>query len=360
MTECFISDENCSLLNISTSDDFIQNIPNEQVDRLKFIAYGIICPVIIGLGILGNITNLVVLTRSNLKGITFVYLTWLAISDLMSLVFCITSLLRILNVEPRTYLAALYYAHIEMPLVNAFMASSVFLVVTLTVDRYFSVCRPMNFKQVHNTQRATKSIAVAYICAFLLYIPVCFQKRPISMHVNNRTEYVAFDNPIVAGHTAFRIYLVVKEGLVRLGPVVLLTILNTIIILTFRKSLIQRPDWLAISGVGSPPSRKRCKDKQRLCNLLTGIVILFVISMTPAAFLTILNREYKEFHFGFQLFRALANIIELSNYAMNFYVYCICNSEIRRNFVELVTCAKPNVNECSPSSRPSLVSNSKF
>ncbi|GFR26079.1 probable G-protein coupled receptor AH9.1 [Trichonephila clavata] len=240
------------------------------------------------------------------------------------------------------------------------MASSVFLVVALTVDRYFSVCLPTRFKEVHNTQRARRSIAAAYICALLLYIPVCFQKRPVPVTFGNRTEYVACDNLAVVGHTAFKIYLMVKEVIVRLGPVVLLAILNTTIIVTFRKTLKKRRDMLGMSNAGPVPSHKKYREEQRLIILLAGIVILFFISMTPAAILTILNSDDKEFHFGFQLFRAFANTLELSNYAMNFYVYCMCSSEIRRTFVALVTCTKPTPNVSSASSKPSVESNNKY
>ncbi|XP_055951159.1 probable G-protein coupled receptor AH9.1 isoform X2 [Argiope bruennichi] len=360
MAECPPPEVNISVLNLSTPEDHLQQASNEQVERLKFIAYGIISSVIIALGILGNTINLVVLTRPNLKGVTFVYLTWLAISDLMSLVVSLSSMFRLHGMQPRTYLAAVYYSHVEMPLVNAFMASSVFLVVALTVDRYFSVCLPTRFKEVHNSQRARRSIAAAYICAFLLYIPVCFQKKPIPVTTGNRTEYIACDNLAVVGHTAFKIYLMVKEVLVRLGPVVLLAILNTTIIVTFRKTLKKRRDMLGMSSSGPVPSHKKYREEQRLIILLAGIVILFFISMTPAAVLTILNSDDKEFHFGFQLFRAFANTLELANYAMNFYVYCMCSSEIRRTFVALVTCTKPTPNVSSASSKPSVESNNKY
>lgn len=365
-----LKNDDFNLTNNSASNlsDSLLEFPastNGSVDRLKFIAYGIVSSVIIGLGILGNLTNLVVLTRPNLKGVTFVYLTWLAISDLMSLVVSLSSMFRLHGMQPRTYAASLYYSHVEMPLVNAFMASSVFLVVALTVDRYFSVCLPTRFKEIHNTQRARRSIAAAYICAFVLYIPVCFQKIPIAVPFTNGTQYIACDNTHIVNHTIFKGYLMVKEVIVRIGPVILLAILNTTVIVTFRKTVRKRRDLLKMSSVGPGnqqhrDSGKKYREEQRLIILLAGIVILFFISMTPAAVLTILNSDDKEFNFGFQLFRAIANVLELSNYGMNFYVYCMCSSEIRRTFIALVTCTRPSPNVSSASSKPSVESNNKF
>ncbi|XP_035230502.1 probable G-protein coupled receptor AH9.1 [Stegodyphus dumicola] len=356
---------NISLLTESAAA--LQSSTNESVEKLKFIAYGIVSSIIIALGILGNSINLAVLTRPNLKGVTFVYLTWLAISDLMSLVVSLSSMFRLHGMQPRTYTAAVYYSHIEMPLVNAFMASSVFLVVALTIDRYFSVCLPTRFKEVHNTERAKRSIAAAYISAFILYIPVCFQKKPVAVAVpfTNKTEYISCEYMPVASHTVFKVYLMVKEVIVRLGPVVLLAVLNTTIIVTFRKTLSKRREMLNMPNANSSSQQqrdgnKKYREEQRLIILLAGIVILFFISMTPAAILTILNSDDKEFNFGFQLFRAIANVLELSNYAMNFYVYCMCSSEIRRTFLALATCTKPTLHASSASSKPSVESNYKY
>lgn len=36
-----------------------------------------------------------------------------------------------------------------------------------------------------------------------------------------------------------------------------------------------------------------------------------------------------------QIFRAIANNMEMLNFASNFYVYCLCSSEIRRTFFQL-------------------------
>lgn len=304
--------------------------------KLKFIAYGIIGSIIICLGVLGNVINLAVLTRPNLKGVTFVYLTWLATSDLLTLLLGITSMLRLQGIQSTTYSASLYYAYAELPLVNAFMASSVFLVVALTVDRYFSVCLPTKFKEVHNKRRALRSILVAYVISFLIYIPICFQKIPVEfINSRNETVYMACENPSVFKHPAFKIYLLVKELTVRLGPVVILAILNVTIIVTFGKVLKKRKEMFGSGSLRREGSRKYTEEK-RLIVLLCGIVVLFFVCMTPAAVLTLLNSDDKEANFSFQIFRSLANVLELANFSMNFYVYCFCSSDIRRTFLDLI------------------------
>ncbi|XP_013777853.1 probable G-protein coupled receptor B0563.6 [Limulus polyphemus] len=334
-----------------------------DIHQLKFLGYGVIGSVVIGLGILGNLINLVVLTRPNLKGVTFVYLTWLATSDLMTLLVSATSLLRLHGIQPRSFAVSLYYSYVELALVNAFMASSVFLVVALTIDRYFSICLPTRYKEVHNDLRARRSIIAAYVLAFCIYVPICFQKEPIAVQNDrNETVFIACENQAVFNHTGFRFYLLVKEIIVRIGPVILLAIMNTAIIVTFRKTVRKRRELLnsSNSNYSQKESTRKFREERRLVVLLGGIVILFFVCMTPAAILTLLNSDHRELDFGFQLFRAIANVLELANFAMNFYVYCLCSTEIRRTFLRLFGCIRTQLPEQSYVSRPSAESSTKM
>ena len=63
------------------------------------------------------------------------------------------------------------------------------------------------------------------------------------------------------------------------------------------------------------------------------LVVLFVCCTTPAAVLSIMISPSLDLHLGFQTFRAIANNLELLNFALNFYIYCLCSAEIRRAFV---------------------------
>ena len=70
-----------------------------------------------------------------------------------------------------------------------------------------------------------------------------------------------------------------------------------------------------------------------LVMVLISIVVLCVFCTTPAAILSIIFSVSLNKHLGFQIFRAIANNLELLNFALNFYIYCLCSAEIRRAFV---------------------------
>lgn len=277
----------------------------QEVKMVKFVAYSVVFPVIIVLGVIGNVINLIVLTRPSLKGVTFVYLSWLAISDLAVLLMGSVSMLRLAGIHAKDYSTAFFFAHLEMPLVNAFMASSVFLVVAVTIDRYWSVCLPTRYADIHNDRQARVAITMSFVFAFLLYIPVAFQKYPVpfvKMTTNatiNRTinpiEFYACEWSEVSTHPAFKVYLFVKEVAVRVGPAIVVVILNTCIIITFRRLQKKRASLLGSSAEG-----KRLAEEQRLVILLVAIVIMFLICMTPAAILTVIISDHYENHLPFQ------------------------------------------------------------
>uniref|UniRef100_T1J7B7 G-protein coupled receptors family 1 profile domain-containing protein n=1 Tax=Strigamia maritima TaxID=126957 RepID=T1J7B7_STRMM len=325
-----------------------------KLEHLEWVAYGVIAPMLIAIGIIGNLLNLVVLTRPNLKGVMYTYLTWLAISDLMSLIFTIPTVLRFVGMSLTDYYSSFYHAHLELALVNAFMACSVFIVVAVTVDRYFSVSKPTKFKKVHTHSRARLWIVTAYVSSFVLYIPVCFFKyveAEPDLSSPGKTRYLVKENFAVSHAPIWTVYLYVKESVVRLGPTVVLTFLNIAIIVAFQRVVRKRKTLFNTSRLGtssgSPGNRvatcesgqkdvsANIQEERRLVMLLIAVVVMFVITMTPAAFLTLFLSNENARSFSFQAFRAFANNMEFVNYAMNFYLYCLCSSEIRRTVVQM-------------------------
>jgi 7 transmembrane receptor (rhodopsin family) len=415
---------------------------NATVLQIKFVAYSVIANIVVAVGIVGNILNLVVLTRPNLKGVMYVYLLGLAVSNLCVLLTAVPALYDIAKGlgDRGDYTTAFYQAHLELPLINAFMASSVYIIICMTVNRYISIYRPTHFQRIHTHKNAKLSIAASFLGGIVLHIPLCFQNTVVCRRLANEGEeeschWKSVENELNRESFLFRAYLVVSEILLRFGPIITLAILNALIIYRFQKIAKKRQRLKGYSaatasgGVGGRPSRgltppsspypsnvissgtqlsrmsvstdtqvvvssvpsssmsgglttttaiakelsscggsssaadasicldkttktkkmgrqKHCRTSTRrrsfqspeermLVVVLISIVVLFVCCTTPAAVLSILYSVKLNHHLGFQVFRAVANNLELVNFALNFYIYCLCSAEIRRAFISL-------------------------
>ena len=409
---------------------------NTTVLQIKFVAYSVIANIVVAVGIVGNILNLVVLTRPNLKGVMYVYLLGLAVSNLCVLLTAVPALYDIAKGlgDSGDYTTAFYQAHLELPLINTFMASSVYIIICMTVNRYISIYRPTHFQRIHTHKNAKISIAASFLGGIVLHIPLCFQNtvvcRRLAEGEDSGCHWKSVENELNRESFLFRAYLVVSEILLRFGPIITLAILNALIIYRFQKIAKKRqrlkgysattsgggggsgrpsritppsspyPSNVLSSGtqlsrmsvstdnqvvVSSIPSssssvgmtttvakelsstgggttdtvicldkksnkkmvrQKHCRTSTRrrsfqspeermLVVVLISIVVLFVCCTTPAAVLSILYSVKLNHHLGFQVFRAVANNLELVNFALNFYIYCLCSAEIRRAFISL-------------------------
>ena len=66
---------------LGDNDPATQAVGREEMRRLKYYSYGVALPAICFLGIVGNVLNLIVLTRPSMKGPAYVYMrgTYLSI-----------------------------------------------------------------------------------------------------------------------------------------------------------------------------------------------------------------------------------------------------------------------------------------
>ena len=367
----------------------------DTVGTIKFVAYSIVANFIVGVGLVGNLLNLVVLTRPNLKGVMYVYLLGLAVSNLCVLLSAVPGLYDIsAGLEDGSYTIAFYQAHLKLPMINSFMASSVYIIICMTVNRYISIYKPTQFQRIHTHKNARISIVSSFTGGMLINLPLCFFQEVVCKDEGTEqngtcTYWVSKEKESVTFTWLGTVYLYASETVLRFGPIIILGILNSMIIYKFQKIAKKRQRLKGYSGarnsrVGTPPSspgpsnamtsgthlsrisishegqlidktaetkpavsrtkssrtstRRRSlqsPEERMLVIVLISIVVLFVCCTTPAAILSIFFTSKYDTNLGFQIFRAVANNLELLNFALNFYIYCLCSAEIRRAFVSL-------------------------
>ena len=159
------------------SPNLTQSGDDIALAKVEHILYGILMPVLSALGIVGNILNLVVLTRPNLmKIITYTYFRAMAISDLLTMLMVIPFVLELTGYKFTSYMGVVFHAHFVLPCLNALVGSSVLAIVAVTFERWLSICHPIQAKNIQSPLRAKLIITAAWIIPFALYLPYCFRK----------------------------------------------------------------------------------------------------------------------------------------------------------------------------------------
>ena len=219
---------------------------SSTIDDINFVAYGIVANIIVTVGIIGNILNLIVLSRPKLKGVMYVYLMGLAVSNLCVLIIAIPALMDIAGlIRSKTFSTAFFQAHLEIPLLNSFMAASVYIIICMTVNRYISIYKPTQFQRFHTFRNAYIAIFLSFLGGMFLHIPLAFEYSVAENCTEAEEEaasctYSPDSNETVAGHVLFPVYIWISEALLRFGPIMTLTILNILIIVKFHRIAMKR------------------------------------------------------------------------------------------------------------------------
>ena len=153
------------------------------VALINNIAYNYVALFIVALGIVGNVLNLIVLTRPKLKGVMYVYLLGLAVSNLCVLIIAIPALIYLTSPEcTPSYAQAHFNAHWMIPLLNSFMAWSVYIIICMTVNRYISIYMPTYFQRIHTFKNAYVAIFFSFLGGVLLHVPLSFENGVKNCH----------------------------------------------------------------------------------------------------------------------------------------------------------------------------------
>ncbi|XP_018016856.1 probable G-protein coupled receptor B0563.6 [Hyalella azteca] len=315
----------------------------QQIWKTRQIAYGYIAPTFIFVGILGNLLTILILRHTRFKGMTYTFFRILAWSDLVSLLFCISFVVHMLQPLTPSYATAFWYAHFEGFCVNVPMTISVLTVVLITIERYFSVCRPTHFKQIHSNKYAKIGFGVSVGIAAVIWLPVCFMKsvreytdcdsynfgRPPK---SNQTYYVACMERNTLDSVAYMFYSWTRQVIVSFIPIALLIVLNVLIIRRYIQVAKKRHSLRQASPADDEAKKDGAwstKEDRNLIRMLCAVMISFSITMFPPGIANAIYTEFLSTKLQYEIFRAVANDLEILNHTMNFYLYMLLSKPVR-------------------------------
>ena len=270
----------------------------------------------------------------NLKGVTYRWLGWLSLTNILTLLSAVPFIISKLYDTYRSYTLAWILAHVSLPAINGFMASSVYITITISIDRYLATCCPLMYQNFHSHQTMMYCVIISYCLGFLFNLPlVIYSKVKKMKHHVFRIEI----NPI-RYEFGFTLYIYFSEMVLRVLPIVILAVLNIKIIKRLKELRDARHDRLAVRRSTSSKADSnqienltKKSEENRVTILLLSLVVFNLVTSLPAAFLLIIQTfrdmvQCSKFH----IFSIVANNLESLNFACNFYVYCMCSSEFRR------------------------------
>ena len=111
-------------------------------DWYKCTFYWIICPFLLIIGASGCIASLAVMSGSGFKGSTFFFLKALSLTDLFYLVLAIGYFVEMIIINDENVGSMFFVTFFDLVLCNALIATSGFIIILLTIDRYRSICHP--------------------------------------------------------------------------------------------------------------------------------------------------------------------------------------------------------------------------
>lgn len=159
------------------------NAGDPLLEAVKYILAGIVNPALCLFGLVGNVFNVLVLSRRRMKAAmdctameqaAHVGLIALAVSDAL---YCISSLFKALISWPQTVFRrehiVLMYAQIYGPyLQNTFMHTGSWLTVIMAAGRYAAICRPLHARYLLGVRSTVLAVAITFAVWTLLELPI--------------------------------------------------------------------------------------------------------------------------------------------------------------------------------------------
>lgn len=132
----------------------------------RFWIQKVLVPIAVFVGVCGNIITVMVLTRRRMRCTTTIYLTALAVADIIYLLFVLLlSCEKYDRIHEKRFELYWRFFGISHWICDAASSTSVWLTVSFTIERYIVVCHPIKGK-VHCTEARAKSIItiVSILC----------------------------------------------------------------------------------------------------------------------------------------------------------------------------------------------------
>ncbi|CAL8137204.1 unnamed protein product [Orchesella dallaii] len=343
-------------------------------DSSRFWVQYIFLPILVLIGMIGNGLTINILTRKVMRSSTNVYLTALAISDLLYLLFSFSMSWRHFQIF-RTISFYWRYSPFGLWLTDACSSTSVWLTVSFTIERYIAICHPLK-RRIYCTEKRAFFISISVcVACFALTATTPFEWIPAvnTEHLEkfNETSYFLESTEFGKSEMYRLLYHWFTTIFFVVLPLITLGILNVFLITAVRTSTIERMRMANETTATVPTfqiknstdtrkfalrlyirtdailkklqSFQASRNDNKVTMTLISVVVLFLICQMPTALVLI----YTSIHvpeldsMEENILLGLGNIFNLLvaiNAASNFILYTALSDRYRNRFFGIFYC----------------------
>ena len=289
---------------------------------IEDILYIIVTPSLSIFGCIGNLINIVVLTKIRARirkvdggkeGVTHLGLMILALSDLL---FCLsicprgfTRLSSTMSLFPSQSFQ-LYYQAYGTGFVTTFILTSTWVTVAMAVLRYVGICHPLAMRRIDSRLYSRIAYSLVIIISVLMNLPVFWQFKIVPLSLGpGKMAYlidIGFFDP---GSPHGKLFLWVRAFYAVFIPATLLAFCNLSLILTLRQSYRMRRACRVQDSAA--------RNSSRITLLLVVLVVMFVLLVFPSEIMDFCTENIRLDAAKTQTFmvvRAAANVLQVSKF----------------------------------------------
>ena len=321
-----------------------------SLETARWYLSSIINPLLCSFGIVGNILNMIVLSRkrfsvamdTGMEKAAVAGMLALAISDML---FCISAMPSAFVGHQSALFSSrnfvLLYQTYSKGIKTIFTHTSTWFTVLLATARYIAICHPLQARLVLDLKMTLMTIIALSVFCVLISLPVFWEVSMLEFECpeDNLQLFVTYPGDLTT-NTCFKTTMTYVWFIIGFViPVCLLTYCNVNLIMALRKSFRMRKQFMNVrmrsqNGTGSGNTGSN------ITPTLVAVVIVFTVLVAPADICSfmfyVINHPSHTENFLFAI--ELTNVMKTLNFSINFLLYCAVNKKFRNSLRDIFQC----------------------
>lgn len=347
--------EDAGDLHNDTAEEYLRNITEfieanlgaNQVNWATLISLTVTYTIFLVIGVLGNLaTCVVILSNEYLRNATNVYLTNLAIADILTLIVGMPFELYQIWVQYPWTLGD-FACDAKVVVTEAIICASILTIVAFSFERYLAICRPLSPLSRSTMGKAKKIILLIWIISFLSAFPWALFTKVNRLVYTDGTELEqsAWCSIPFNEESHGSLYMMMGSTMIYFfAPMVIVTLLYSKIGLTLYRNKMQRCAGSCGGEEGCEAERHYLQGRKTVIRMLVVVVFAFFFCWTPfhsqrlMFVLVTLYGEWTPTLTSVQhLLFTFSGVFFYFNSALNPILYSVMSKRFRRGFADIRT-----------------------